>query len=435
MSNTFPPRPPRRLPLMWAGLVVVAASAGGLWVWLGQLVPQPSSVVLASLQTDHPPQAPGPAQPVPTSSPIVVRAEPVPPPPVPAVPPSAQPQVPVETPAPQEAASAPPPAPVPVPVLAPTPEPTALPLAADKPGAVRPSFDIVRVTPRGEAVLAGRAAPGATVTITDNGRKIAEAVGDKEGQWVALPDTSLPEGGQQLALSSAASGQAAVAGEAPLLVIVPPAPAPGSAPSSAAPAAALADAPRQEAAVAILTPLNAAPRVLQGLPDAPSARPARPDHAASSRLGLDIVDYDEHGAIRFGGTAPPGTSVRAYVDNKAAGDATADADGHWSVDPAESISPGAHRLRIDQVGSAGKVAARVELPFERTSMAAAELREGRIVVQPKATLWRIARRFYGQGVRYTVIYQANRDQIVDPDRIFPGQIFAIPPASVTKAAN
>jgi LysM repeat protein len=49
-----------------------------------------------------------------------------------------------------------------------------------------------------------------------------------------------------------------------------------------------------------------------------------------------------------------------------------------------------------------------------------------VVVQPGANLWRIARRAYGRGVRYTVIYAANRDQIRDPRLIFPGQVFAVP---------
>ena len=41
-------------------------------------------------------------------------------------------------------------------------------------------------------------------------------------------------------------------------------------------------------------------------------------------------------------------------------------------------------------------------------------------------LWRIARRVYGEGTRYAVIYQANRDMIRDPDLIYPGQVFAVP---------
>jgi nucleoid-associated protein YgaU len=42
------------------------------------------------------------------------------------------------------------------------------------------------------------------------------------------------------------------------------------------------------------------------------------------------------------------------------------------------------------------------------------------------SLWRISKRIYGQGVRYTVIYQANQIQIRNPSLIYPGQIFVVP---------
>src|SRR5690606_36102343 len=51
---------------------------------------------------------------------------------------------------------------------------------------------------------------------------------------------------------------------------------------------------------------------------------------------------------------------------------------------------------------------------------------GRIVVQPGNNLWRISRVIYGKGVRYTIIYSANADQIRDPNLIYPGQIFVTP---------
>ena len=52
--------------------------------------------------------------------------------------------------------------------------------------------------------------------------------------------------------------------------------------------------------------------------------------------------------------------------------------------------------------------------------------EGRIIVQRGQNLWRIARQSYGAGPRYTVIYEANREQITDPGRIYPGQVFSMP---------
>ncbi|WP_238179413.1 LysM peptidoglycan-binding domain-containing protein, partial [Methylobacterium oxalidis] len=42
------------------------------------------------------------------------------------------------------------------------------------------------------------------------------------------------------------------------------------------------------------------------------------------------------------------------------------------------------------------------------------------------SLWQISRRTYGKGDRYTVIYDANQQQIRDPDLIYPGQIFVLP---------
>jgi nucleoid-associated protein YgaU len=42
------------------------------------------------------------------------------------------------------------------------------------------------------------------------------------------------------------------------------------------------------------------------------------------------------------------------------------------------------------------------------------------------SLWRISRKAYGSGYRYTEIHRANQEQIRDPDLIYPGQIFVLP---------
>jgi nucleoid-associated protein YgaU len=42
------------------------------------------------------------------------------------------------------------------------------------------------------------------------------------------------------------------------------------------------------------------------------------------------------------------------------------------------------------------------------------------------SLWKIAKRQYGDGERWRRIYEANRDLIKDPDRIYPGQQLRIP---------
>ena len=48
------------------------------------------------------------------------------------------------------------------------------------------------------------------------------------------------------------------------------------------------------------------------------------------------------------------------------------------------------------------------------------------VVSPGDSLWRISRVTYGAGMRYALVYKANRDHIRNPNRIYPGQIFVLP---------
>ena len=146
----------------------------------------------------------------------------------------------------------------------------------------------------------------------------------------------------------------------------------------------------------------------------------------SRQLGLGALDYDVEGDLRLSGTAPPDTTVRLYADNRPIGEVRSGKDGAWSAAPGAVVTEGNHQLRLDQIGSDGKVTARVALPFRRESVRAGDLTADRIVVQPGASLWRIAYRAYGEGLRYTVIFQANRDQIRNPDLIYPGQVFTLP---------
>lgn len=61
------------------------------------------------------------------------------------------------------------------------------------------------------------------------------------------------------------------------------------------------------------------------------------------------------------------------------------------------------------------------------SAAPAEPEEQYYVIEKGDTLWAIARKFLGNGNRYPEIFEANREVIIDPDKIFPGQKIIIPP--------
>ncbi len=55
------------------------------------------------------------------------------------------------------------------------------------------------------------------------------------------------------------------------------------------------------------------------------------------------------------------------------------------------------------------------------------------IIQSGDTLSKIAQRFYGNASAYPKIFEANREVIEDPDKIYPGQKIRIPGVSQTTA--
>lgn len=107
----------------------------------------------------------------------------------------------VETAAPgQSAEAAPHPASEPATEVAMAP-PTAEqppPAAPAKPAV--PSFDVVRVEPSGEAVIAGQAEANATIEVLDGPTVVATAQANDRGEWVIALDKALPPGAHDLAV-------------------------------------------------------------------------------------------------------------------------------------------------------------------------------------------------------------------------------------------
>jgi nucleoid-associated protein YgaU len=222
----------------------------------------------------------------------------------------------------------------------------------------------------------------------------------------------LPPGNREISAVMVRPGEADMRSETVVVLAVPER-RPGEA-GAASPGALAIQVPRQGDGPA---------QVLQ--------RPAPGDSGSGSgirqgNLTLDIIDYGNGPGLSLGGTAPAGADVRVFLDNREIAAGKADGRGQWNVQPDVPVPPGDYKLRVEQRDPSGRVIARVETPFART-IPAGDLPPGAVVVQPGNSLWRIARRAYGEGIRYTLIYDSNREQIRDPDLIFPGQVFNIPP--------
>jgi len=164
------------------------------------------------------------------------------------------------------------------------------------------------------------------------------------------------------------------------------------------------------------------------------------------KIALDIISYSEAGEVQLSGRAQSKSVVRIYLNNKAIGDLPTDEAGRWSGE-VPGIEPGIYTLRLDELGLTGNVLSRLETPFKRESpevlrptlerpVVAQGTTPGQtidqtpliraVTVQRGDTLWAISRERYGDGILYVRVYEANRDDIRDPDLIYPGQVFTIP---------
>jgi nucleoid-associated protein YgaU len=227
-------------------------------------------------------------------------------------------------------------------------------------------------------------------------------------------------------------------------------------------------------------PISTAPAT----PDAAGNAAAPVTPVPGAKIVVEAVEIDGS-KVFVAGLADPGRKVRAYANEILLGDALTSPDGHFLIEAARDLPVGEYTIRVDGLDADGtKVVVRATVPFQREpgesiaavaptapaptetkpaetaaaapattpaatgeqkpaeTAAAATTEAPATTVAPKLehvnsaviirrgdTLWRISRRVYGHGVRYSTIYLANQEQIADPDRIWPGQVFKVPETS------
>lgn len=267
--------------------------------------------------------------------------------------------------------------------------PTPSPAATNAAVPAGPEFDVVRVDPQGNAVLAGRAVPGAKVTVLDNGKPLGTVTADAQGAFVLLPATPLPPGQHEITMTETLPGGIVRAGDQTASINLP------------------GDGGQ------VLTVLSGpgGSTVLSG------------QGPAAGTLGLGAVDYDTSGHAIFSGTAPAGAKVTLSLGDTPLGSAVADAKGRWAITAPTPAASGT--LTLNGTTRDGTALAAVTQPFAAETLRTA-LEAGHVIITPGDNLWLIARHVYGHGIMYTLIYTANSSKIRDPNLIFPGQTFVLP---------
>ena len=227
-----------------------------------------------------------------------------------------------------------------------------------------PRFDVARVDDHGEAaVIAGQAVPGSKVELLRDGQPLDSVVADASGQFVMTPP-KLPSGTYELSLrAKAPDGTVTQSGRTMPVVIAEAAPPPARVAAVAKPEVKPEAKPQD-------TKTDDRADVVASLPSPRQA--ATPDRSAVRP--------------RMMGTPKPKSMARV----------PAAAATVAAVSPAEVLNA----APADAGGSR--------------------------VVSRGDSLWALSRLAYGDGARYAVIFNANREKIKNPNLIYPGQTVLVP---------
>lgn len=356
-----------------------------------------------------------------------------------------------------------------------------------------PTFDIVRVEPTGEAVMAGVALPNNQIQIVSDGEIIAEAKANGSGEWALVLETAFAPGGHSISIRTiSAKGEAQALSEEQVTIGVPNAPTES--------AIVMLDSPGEPSAIwqspsKIIRPTVTSPEEealeLEGLGD-PKAEPnqktpeqsieqatapssEKPDEDAGTNTDIpdaivtvEAIETETDGTLFAAGASNPDTMVRVYFDEVLIGQTTTDSIGRWRLSTQHLLTNDSYAVRVDQVDSqTGEVRARRAVPFYdamalelvhpietqtgaeiekslnlqsaegegSTSIQGQTFKSEIVIVNKGDSLWSISRRLLGRGIRYTTLYDANESQISDPSVVFPGQVFVVPDEELPATQN
>ncbi len=229
------------------------------------------------------------------------------------------------------------------------------------PGA--PAFDIVRVEPSGDSVVAGRGTPGSEVTLADQGTVVARVTADRNGQFALLPP-KLAEGDHYLTLRSTQDGKPTVSGQGV--------------------AVSVAKSGIAKPMVALITPDQPARVLSDGAAPPPRNAAGAPQPAVPEPVAIQSVQAGGGGKFMASGIASAGSQCRLYLNGAFLADVTTGKDGRWSVKVEKGMRGGQYTVRADELEPAtGRVVNRAEVPFDYP--AALETGRGQRMLMAKAT--------------------------------------------------
>ena len=252
-----------------------------------------------------------------------------------------------------------------------------------------PAFDIVRIQPDGNIVVAGRWAPNKTVSIAINGKIVASEQTNSDGEFVYAPKKPLPAGNYTLSLIGADSN---IKSSDKVFLYI--------------------SEHGYENSVSLLMTKKGS-TLLQA-----------PTTIRDGDLNVSKIDYLDNGRIVITGDAMPRLRVSLWLNNTYMGYAHVSDYRHFGLgaDVGKLESGKEYDLSVRLHDGDGNTVSSINHHFTMPEMTGSE--DTFYTVRRGDCLWIIARNFMRRGILFSVI--ADKNHIENPDLIFPKQKLQIP---------
>lgn len=288
--------------------------------------------------------------------------------------------------------------------------PETKPAAETSPAVSAPAVRVGAVEIDGKKIfVAGVTEPGRTVRGYANEILLGDAKAAPDGSFLIEAERDLPVGNYMIRADVLDQNGGVVA-----RAVVPFEREPGTVVAAVAAPEPASPATPQPAGTA---PAAEAPAASQPAPSSPPANVATaPAPAAVNQPAVAAAPAP----------AAPAPAETASADKPAGETPPASA----AAPSAQAEAPATPKPDVTAAAQAEQPAAAPAAPAqpEATAPKLQSVKSG-VIIRRGDSLWRISRRVYGAGVRYSTIYLANQDQISNPNRIWPGQVFAVPETS------
>ena len=306
------------------------------------------------------------------------------------------------------------------------------------------TIDLARVKPDGAAVFAGTAAPNAKIRIFEGDILLGETIANANGEWVIVLEKSLAAGQHLISVAMERSDGTTEMADRSLAVEIyqdtETKPLVALLPETATEVPVLIQSPDdvdKTKSAATASEATASGTIVADAAEAAPAKPQAKSQIAASQIAAlapSAIVWRDASRILISGTSRGGVRVTVNDAKGQFGEALVLADGAWQVAGGLDMDIAVNHLRFALFDDANQIIARYDLPVKARDLAKGQDGSPLVVVNKGDMLWRIAYRQLGEGVKYVDIVRRNKQDIVDPDLIFPKQIFAVPQSS-TAASN